>query len=1118
MSEPGKAVFLSYASQDAEAAKRICEALRQAGVEVWFDQSELVGGDQWDGKIRGQISSCALFVPIISAATQARLEGYFRLEWKLAAQRTHTMADEKAFLLPVLIDGTRDAEAKVPVEFKAVQWTKLPVGETPPAFCARVKKLLSGETAGGALGPDSSEPSGRETPPTRGSKRWLAPGIAGGVIALLALVIARPWEKAATPSAESSARSSAPTISESTAPLSEARQLARRAFAPVEHGTPAREQLVTAEALCDRALTLDSTDPEIWTIAARIDVRFIQGNYDTSAARRERAISRAARVIGLAPDLFESRLTQAYVLDSVATTDAMRADAETQLLALLKERPDDPTTLALLANLARKAGRFTASGEYYDRAGSPGGAAWSYYYGEDFVRAGEATERSLRKGSSPAMITLKALLAEVQREDVEAARTIFREVPASAMLEEGPAYNAVKFALHARHPDEVIQILGALPMDYLSISRFSGPKAMLTGRAHEMAGRPEAAHADWQVALGVVGKRLAATPNDPELLLEKTEVLACLGDTPEAEKTLRLASQLAGTAPDEITVRTLPIHVRLGHRDAVLTFLARTLAARENGWRVLHAMARFDSDFDPLRGDPRFEKLLRDRLPEGAKPFADQKTTDHGPQPTSSSLSPSTPPDLPAGALAKVDAKSVAVLAFANLSDDKANEYFSDGISEELLNVLAKVPGLKVTARTSSFHFKGKDTSIPEIASQLGVAYVVEGSVRKQGDRVRITAQLIKADGGFHMWSDNFDRELKDIFAVQDEIAGLIAQRLSLKMGVNAARAPASVTPRAFELYVQARQALSRRDSDGFDRAEQLLTQVLQLEPGLARAHAALADVWTLRANLHEDIGYFGQRDAPIFARIEAEIGRALALDPDSAEAHASLGFARYMEWRFADAERELRQAVTLNPNYPAGHHWLGTCLTATGMMDEGLAEYERAAQLDPFSFRILENYGAVLNSAGRPEQALVVIDRSLALQPKSGQTLQIKLHTLLALERHAEAEAILRELPESDAKFYLVALGRRSEAEAAFAQANDRDRTGFLFSLGRFDEWFERFNPADFYVSGIRGMLFSKGWDPVRRDPRFGKLIAGFGLTEAHARAQAWRAANPPDKPEAKK
>src|SRR5881394_641763 len=129
MSEPNKAVFLSYASQDAEAAKKICDALRAAGVEVWFDQNELVGGDAWDAKIRKQIAECALFVPIISASTQARLEGYFRIEWKLAAQRTHAMAEAKPFLLPVVIDETPDGEAHVPGEFRAVQWTRLPAGE-----------------------------------------------------------------------------------------------------------------------------------------------------------------------------------------------------------------------------------------------------------------------------------------------------------------------------------------------------------------------------------------------------------------------------------------------------------------------------------------------------------------------------------------------------------------------------------------------------------------------------------------------------------------------------------------------------------------------------------------------------------------------------------------------------------------------------------------------------------------------------------------------------------------------------------------------------------------------------------------------------------------------------
>lgn len=171
---PSQAVFLSYASQDAAA-------LRASGVEVWFDQNELVGGDAWDAKIRGQIASCALFVPVISAATQARLEGYFRVEWKLAARRTHAMATAKAFLLPIVIDGTRDAEAHVPDEFREVQWTRLPGGETPAAFCGRVGNLLGQE--GVAVGPVGDRaPAHRsglqvERRPTR---PWLLPAIVGG--------------------------------------------------------------------------------------------------------------------------------------------------------------------------------------------------------------------------------------------------------------------------------------------------------------------------------------------------------------------------------------------------------------------------------------------------------------------------------------------------------------------------------------------------------------------------------------------------------------------------------------------------------------------------------------------------------------------------------------------------------------------------------------------------------------------------------------------------------------------------------------------------------------------------------------------------------------------------
>ena len=241
MSDATKAVVLSYASQDAEAARRICEALRAVGVEVWFDQNELVGGDAWDAKIRKQIADCALFVPMVSAATQARHEGYFRLEWKLAAQRTHMMSGVRAFLLPVVIDETHDLDAHVPEEFRAVQWTRLPGGETPPAFCARVKKLLGGETAvansevGARLVRAQEDGRGPVAPLRKPSRPWLVPTVGGLAAALLLVFALRPAAKDPAPSAPALAVASQPTPSAapsaaSSAPAFDSKSVAVMAF------------------------------------------------------------------------------------------------------------------------------------------------------------------------------------------------------------------------------------------------------------------------------------------------------------------------------------------------------------------------------------------------------------------------------------------------------------------------------------------------------------------------------------------------------------------------------------------------------------------------------------------------------------------------------------------------------------------------------------------------------------------------------------------------------------------------------------------------------------------------------------------------------------------------
>ena len=240
MSDSTKAVFLSYASQDAEAARRIADALRAVGVEVWFDQNELVGGDAWDAKIRGQIGSCALFVPLISANTQARQEGYFRLEWKLAEDRSHLMAKGKAFIVPVSIDATTERGAFVPDAFTAVQWTKLPGGETSAAFVARVQKLLAGPGAAVVGATAVSAPSSAAAPAAKaGLPLWVTAALGVVVLGLVAFVFMRPSAKEAAsatkPVAETKTASAPPASNlpppTSAVPLAPAKSIAVLPFA-----------------------------------------------------------------------------------------------------------------------------------------------------------------------------------------------------------------------------------------------------------------------------------------------------------------------------------------------------------------------------------------------------------------------------------------------------------------------------------------------------------------------------------------------------------------------------------------------------------------------------------------------------------------------------------------------------------------------------------------------------------------------------------------------------------------------------------------------------------------------------------------------------------------------
>jgi tetratricopeptide (TPR) repeat protein len=595
------AVFLSYASQDAEAAKRICEALRSSGVEVWFDQNELVGGDQWDGKIRGQISSCALFVPIISANTQARLEGYFRLEWKLAAQRTHMMSERTAFLLPVIIDATREAEADVPGEFRSVQFTKLPGGETPPVFCARLKALLEREQ-----GPHA----GRPAAPTRGTGTFLPDktrhvrfvSVVISLVVVASVAWWQPW------------KGRAPSVGPAPTALTPAAELREKVQALISRPNGTREDLDTATSLMEQVVRLEPTSAATWVEWVWLDLAFIDSNGDRSPSRMSAARDHLAQAEGLASDDYEVRLARAAVLMHMDNWNPeMNAEAEPQLRALLRERPDDGHTLLLLSWSLNSQGRLDEQLQLLDRAARlPAFAAQAnlnrmaaLFYGRRFDEA-ELIYSKMPPQSRPIDASvMEAAILCFWRGDLESAGQVLDGLPPSTMVDEAPGCMAFWVHFEKRDYDRALASIRRIPHDYIECPMFTGPNSFLAGLALAHSGRTEAAQAEWRLALQIVEQRLLASPNNQALLAFKIRLLAGLGEQAEAERLWRTARELYPS--DQIGWGAV-IAVNLGLPEQAMDLLAAEL--KNPTWVSNAAFLRLDPQLDPLRSLPRFKAML----------------------------------------------------------------------------------------------------------------------------------------------------------------------------------------------------------------------------------------------------------------------------------------------------------------------------------------------------------------------------------------------------------------------------------------------------------------------------------------------------------------------------
>ena len=372
--------------------------------------------------------------------------------------------------------------------------------------------------------------------------------------------------------------------------------------------------------------------------------------------------------------------------------------------------------------------------------------------------------------------------------------------------------------------------------------------------------------------------------------------------------------------------------------------------------------------------------------------------------------------------------RSVGVLPFVNLSANPDNAYFSDGLSEQIIAELSRIDGLRVAARTSSFALRDRDLTVRSIGDTLAVAAVLEGSVRREGTRLRVTAQLIDAATGYHIWSDHYDRQLSDVFAVQEDIARAIAGALELRLSspVAGARSRHHPSLEAYDLYLRGLYLRNTLSADGLAHAAEYFDRAIRMEPGFALAYAGKASV--IAPQIY--FGYVGLDDAG--NELRALTSRALELDPTLGEAHAALGIQRlFFEWDWSGAERSLRRALELNPSDPHAYHHLANYLTAMGRTSEAVAARKRSAQIDPLNARTRITLANDYARAGDTALAITEFQRASEMDPMNPLLLGTGPHLPAGLARLHESRGRFAEAVEDYGRVAMLRGATKEEGES---------------------------------------------------------------------------------------
>jgi len=604
------AVFLSYASQDAEAAKRICEALRAAGIEVWFDQSELRGGDAWDAKIRRQIKECALFVPVISENTNIRAEGYFRLEWKLAVDRSHLVADDTPFILPVVLGEISAPAARVPDKFREIQWTRMSLTVAPAELAERIARLLTGE-------PSAAVPSVRLSPTRQTSgtrtRRFLPIGVAGAVACLAAIFyFTRSKGDHAAPPGPAAGPAQAP----------EAQRLADRALAMCDAANASKSDLGVAEELARRATESDSLSADAWGVRALVQAKYIQRNWVFDDKVRQDADAFAKRALALNADEPQALLALGYLLfDRQAY-----GQAEIYLRHAYRLRPMDDRIARMLGRTVWYSGRhdegISITKEalrrdprdalaHYDLAllyiqslqDSPGAGTKTY-----LVAAQQELDTCYDLQRIDSALIMKARLEGAWLGDTGTMRSLLDRVTPEGRDEDRCVYTFMLCGLLERQPDRVLAAARLTVHDYIEDMIVAEPMAWSAAFAYRLAGKENLARLQWQTAESVLRKRVQDHPGDDRYRVQLATTLAWLDRRDEAAREI---APIESAWREQISARhaleLARYYAALGDPAKAVPLLRGQI---ESAFGATYWMLKLHPWWDKLRGNPEFEALL----------------------------------------------------------------------------------------------------------------------------------------------------------------------------------------------------------------------------------------------------------------------------------------------------------------------------------------------------------------------------------------------------------------------------------------------------------------------------------------------------------------------------